>query len=123
VLTVVLCSEAKAATVDYMEKCPHPEKASVTLHYLRHASDLRPFVAACGDPHVRLPDLEAKEFEVVEGGEVYFVGDEEEEAAAADGEEREAGGEQEEGAVADGEEREVGGEQEEGAAARAESEP
>lgn len=118
----MLCSEAKAATVEYMEKCPHPEKASVTLHYLRYASDLRPFVAACGDPHVRLPDLEAKEFEVVQGGELYFVGDEEE-AAAADGEERKVGGEQEEGAAADGEEREVGGEQEEGAAARAESEP
>jgi hypothetical protein len=99
VLTVVLCSETKPATVEFLKKCPQPDKAGLTPHYLNHASELLPFVAACGDPHVRLPDLEAEEFAPNER-EIVFVEDLEEEAVAPDGEERELGEELEEEAAA-----------------------
>lgn len=86
----MLCSASQTATADYLQKCTDPDKASITVHYLTHACDLLSLVATLGDPNVRLPDLEAEEFEPFTGGgegeqgEIEFVELEDGAAAAAE---------------------------------------
>lgn len=64
------CSATQPATIDFLQQCTDPEKASIALHYLDDASGLLPCVAALGDPNEWLPDLDSEEFELSTAGDV-----------------------------------------------------